>query len=110
MTSPAYHVYADKTSRYRALVFPEGHVEQIEGAGIAKGAPNEKGAKAFVAYLIGSEAQNAIPLTQWMYPANKTVVLPECYELAASAESKTLTYDALAVEEAVPHIVEALGK
>lgn len=110
VTSPAYHVYADKTNRYRALIFGEGHVEQIEGAGIVKGAPNTEGAKAFIAYLIGSEAQNAIPLTQWMYPANKTVVLPECYALAAPAESKTLTYDALAVEKAVPHIIEALGK
>ena len=110
VTSPAYHVYADKTNRYRALVFPEGHVEQIEGAGIVKGAPNEEGAKAFIAYLIGNEAQNAIPLTQWMYPANKTVVLPECYALATPPESKTLTYDALAVEKAVPHIIEALGK
>ena len=45
-----------------------------------------------------------------MYPANKTVVLPECYELADSAESKTLKYNALAVAEAVPHIIEALGK
>ena len=110
VTSPAYHVYADKTNRYRALVFPEGHVEQIEGAGIVKGAPNEKGAKAFIAYLIGSEAQNAIPLTQWMYPANKTVVLPECYSIASPAESKTLTYNPDEVEAAVPRIIESLGK
>lgn len=110
VTSPAYHIYADKTNRYRALIFDEGHVEQIEGAGLVKGAPNEEGAKAFIAYLIGSEAQNAIPLTQWMYPANKTVALPECYALASATESKTITYDALAVEEAVPHIIEALGK
>ena len=27
VTSPAYHIYADKTNRYRALVFSEGHVE-----------------------------------------------------------------------------------
>ena len=110
VTSPAYHVYADKTNRYRALVFPEGHVEQIEGAGIVKGAPNEKGAKAFIAYLIGSKAQNAIPLTQWMYPANKTVVLPECYSIASPAESKTLTYNPDEVEAAVPRIIESLGK
>ncbi|MFI3256978.1 MAG: thiamine ABC transporter substrate-binding protein, partial [Spirochaetales bacterium] len=35
-TSPAYHVEYDNTDRYEALVFPEGHIMQIEGAGLVK--------------------------------------------------------------------------
>ena len=34
-------------------------------------------------FLISDEAQNLIPLTQWMFPANKNVELPASYEAAA---------------------------
>ena len=52
---------------------------QVEGAGIIKGAKNLSGAKKFIDFLVSEEAQKEIPLTQWMYPANKTVSLPESY-------------------------------
>ena len=34
-------------------------------------------------FLISEEAQNIIPLTQWMFPANKNVELPASYAAAA---------------------------
>lgn len=109
-TSPAYHVEYDKTDRYKALIFAEGHTEQVEGAGIVKGARNLKGAKAFLDYFITEEAQNILPLTQWMYPANKKVTMPESYKKAAPHASKLLTTDSIAVDAAVPVIMETLGK
>lgn len=110
MTSPAYHVYADKTDRYKALVFKEGHVRQIEGAGVTKGALNRKGAQAFIDYLISSKAQDVLPLTQWMVPANSTVTLPDCYEQTMTVHAKTLSYDAGKAEAAVPEIMNIIGK
>ncbi len=89
-TSPAYNVEYDKNYRYQALVFDQGHVEQVEGYGLVKGAPNKEGAKLFMDFLISSEAQNALPLTQWMYPANKEISLPQSYVEAAPVPQKTL--------------------
>ncbi len=109
MTSPAYHVYAENTERYKALVFAEGHVQQVEGAGVTKGAPNEKGARAFIDFLISDTAQNVIPLTQWMIPANKNIVLPDCYKEIVPEDAKTLSYDEEKVSAAVNPVMDILG-
>ncbi|MBQ3981583.1 MAG: extracellular solute-binding protein, partial [Treponema sp.] len=61
-------------------MFTDGHVMQVEGAGLVKGAKNADGAKRFIEFLISEEAQNVIPTTQWMYPSNKNVKLPACYD------------------------------
>lgn len=89
-TSPAYNVEYDKNYRYKALVFEQGHVEQVEGYGLVKGAPNKEGAKLFMDFLISAEAQNALPLTQWMYPVNRDISLPQSYVEAAPIPGKTL--------------------
>lgn len=79
-TSPAYHIEYNEGDQFKALKFTDKPVMQIEGAGIVKGAKNLEGAKKFIDFLISDEAQNLIPLTQWMIPANKNVVLPKCYD------------------------------
>lgn len=98
-TSPAYHVEYDNTDRYKALIFDEGHIMQIEGAGILKNAPNRKGAEAFMDFLLSEEGQNILPLTQWMYPANKKVVLPECYNVSPKATKILSLNKDISVEE-----------
>ena len=92
-TSPAANLEYDGIDYYKALVFDEGHYMQIEGAGILKDAPNKKLAKLFMDFLISEEAQSELPLTQWMYPANKNVVLPPSYAKAAATPRKTVTTD-----------------
>ena len=82
-TSPAYHVEYGEGDRFQALIFTDGHVMQVEGAGIVNGAPNLEGAKKFMDFLISDEAQDLIPLTQWMFPVNKNVELPASYAAAA---------------------------
>ena len=109
-TSPAYHVEYDETDRYQALIFDEPHVMQVEGAGVVRGAPNEKGAKAFIDFLISKEAQEQLPLTQWMYPANSEVPLPDSYKKAAPVASQTVQADSAAVEEAVKLITSILAE
>lgn len=109
-TSPAYHVEYDNTDRYQVLLFDEGHIMQIEGAGVVRGAPNEKGAKAFMDFLISAEAQATLPLTQWMYPANATVPLPESYQKAAPIATKTVTADEAAVDAAIERAIAILAE
>lgn len=98
-TSPAYHIVSENTHRYVALFFDEGHIAQVEGAGLVSGCPNVEGGKAFLDFLISKEAQKHIPLTQWMYPVNKDVDLPASFALPPmndtekdkSREAKTQT-------------------
>jgi thiamine transport system substrate-binding protein len=71
-TSPAYHMIADKTDRYQAAAFAEGHYLQVEVAGITiAGAKNPLAGK-FLAFMTGPGFQDAVPETQWMYPAART--------------------------------------
>lgn len=109
-TSPAYHVEYGEGNRFQALMFIDGHVQQVEGAGVTKGTKNEKAAKAFIDFLISEEAQNTIPLTQWMFPANNAVTLPESYKKAAPIPEKTLSYDIRKVDEAVTEIMKIMSE
>lgn len=109
-TSPASHVEYDNTDRYIAPVFEQGHSIQVEGAGILNKAPNRKGAEMFMDFLISDEAQSAIPLTQWMNPANKNVELPNSYKVAAPIPAKTLSADPDVTDKAVEEIMKVLEK
>ncbi|MCR5291037.1 MAG: thiamine ABC transporter substrate-binding protein [Treponema sp.] len=109
-TSPAYHVEYENTDRFQAILFDEGHIRQVEGAGIVKGAPNYEGAKAFIDFLITDEAQRIIPLTQWMYPVNSSVPLPKCFETSAPQAHTILHADTKKVDKATNAIINLLSQ
>ena len=109
-TSPAYTVEYEHNARYVTLIFDEGHVMQVEGAALVRGAANAAGARAFLDFLISEEAQAVLPLTQWMYPVNKRVSLPESYGTAAPLPTRTLTVPATDIPAAVDAAVRALGE
>jgi thiamine transport system substrate-binding protein len=70
-TSPAYHMIAEGEQKYQAAAFSDGHYLQIEVAGITTtGAKNPLAAK-FLAFMTGPGFQDAIPETNWMFPAGK---------------------------------------
>lgn len=81
-TSPAYHREYEKTDRYRALVFAEGHATQIEAAAILRGARHRKEAEALMRYLVSPAFQKKIPLSNWMFPVLDSIELPISYEAA----------------------------
>ena len=71
-TSPAYHVIAEGSDRYKAAAFAEGHYLQIEVAGMTKkGAQNPLAAR-FLSFMMSPAFQDVIPETNWMFPAAKT--------------------------------------
>ena len=94
-TSPAYHMVAEKTERYRALAFPEGHYMQIEVAGILKSSQNKPLARKFLAFMTGPGFQDHIPTNNWMWPAGKTSgALPDAFgKLIKPAKSLLLSAD-----------------
>lgn len=71
-TSPAYHMISDKTERYQAASFSEGHYLQVEVAALTtRGAENPQ-AKEFMAFIGKPGFQDAVPETNWMFPAART--------------------------------------
>jgi len=81
-TSPAYHVEYEESRRYRAIIFKRGNYLQIEGMAMLKGAPNRETAREFIDFILTEEFQEEIPLTNWMYPVNPRVRLPESFNFA----------------------------
>lgn len=71
-TSPAYHIIAEETERYQAAAFEEGHYMQIEVAGITTRGEDNPLARQFMEFMTGPGFQDAIPETNWMYPAGRT--------------------------------------
>jgi thiamine transport system substrate-binding protein len=98
-TSPAYHMIAENSERYRAAAFKEGHYLQIEVAGMtATGAKNPLSQK-FLAFMTGPAFQDIIPETNWMFPAGRTdkPLNPAFSKLVQPA--KTLLFSAEEVEK-----------
>ena len=86
-TSPAYHVEYEDTTRYRALIFREGNYLQIEGMGILKGSKNVELAKRFIDFILTEDFQEEIPLTNWMFPVNPRIKLPDSFRYAPTPET-----------------------
>ncbi len=78
-TSPAYHLVAENDDRYRAAQFAEGHVAQIEVAGISRFSRQPDLARRFLAFLISPAAQEILPVTNWMLPVIDGVKLPAAF-------------------------------
>ena len=98
-TSPAYHMIAEGTDRYQAAAFEEGHYLQIEVAGLVKSSQNKDLARQFLQFMTGPDFQNAIPTTNWMFPAGKTSEpLPAAFGDLVQPD-KTLLFSADEVSE-----------
>ncbi len=106
-TSAAYHAEYETAGRYRALEFSDGHPMQIEGAGIVAKARHRKAAEAFIDFMLTSEFQSALPLTNWMYPVMPGLTLPASYA-AAPQPDKTLPAHGPGLDVAVKAVLDAL--
>jgi thiamine transport system substrate-binding protein len=71
-TSPAYHMIEEKSQRYQAASFSEGHYIQIEVAAISKASSQPDLARSFLQFMVSPAFQSIIPTTNWMMPAAKT--------------------------------------
>ncbi len=67
-TSPAYHAIEEGDDSYAFAEFAEGHLQQVELAGILATSEKQALARRFLAYLVSPEAQAILPTTNWMYP------------------------------------------
>jgi thiamine transport system substrate-binding protein len=97
-TSPAYHIIAEKTDKYAAAPFAEGHYMQVEVAGRIAGSPESDLAEKFLAFMISPGFQDQIPTTNWMYPVSDvTGGLPKEFgQLVQPAKSLLFAPDVVA--------------
>ena len=86
-TDPAYSACNYNDTGIGAVFLNNTAYVQIEGAGIVKGAKHPELAKEFINFLISKEAQEKLPLTQWMFPVNNEVQLPKCFSYALKPEN-----------------------
>jgi thiamine transport system substrate-binding protein len=92
VTSPAYHMTAENSSRYQAAAFSEGHYLQIEVAGLIEASPEKALARKFLTFMLTPGFQNEIPTTNWMWPAGQmSVPLPDSFSKLVTPE-KTLLF------------------
>ncbi|AEC02164.1 thiamine ABC transporter substrate-binding protein [Parasphaerochaeta coccoides] len=96
-TSPVYHVLNENSTRYRALIFDEGHSATYEGIGILKSSKNKEAARQFVDYLL-TDAQEQLAIINSMYPTNEDVELSDVYDWAPKP-NKTLSLAPQAIEK-----------
>ena len=89
-TSPAYHVEYEKDEHIKTVLFEEGNYMQTEGVGILKDAPHMDAAKKFIDFVLTTDFQKALPLTNWMYPVVNGVPLPASYSSAPISEKPLL--------------------
>jgi thiamine transport system substrate-binding protein len=91
-TSPAYHMVTEKTERYQAATFSEGHYAQIEVAGVIEGSSEIGLARKFLAFMMTAGFQDAIPTKNWMLPAGTTnAALPDAFSKLVRPD-KTLMF------------------
>lgn len=94
VTSPAYHVVAENSSRYQAAKFSEGHYLQIEVAAVIEASPEKALGQKFLSFMLTPAFQNEIPTTNWMLPAGETsIALPEAFNSIVKPD-KTLLFSA----------------
>jgi len=98
--SPAYHVVAEKSERYRAAAFSEGHYLQVEVIGKLKAAKEPALADRFLAFVLSPGFQDKIPTGNWMLPAAKmSQPLPDAFaKLVQPAKTLLFTPEEVAAQ------------
>jgi thiamine transport system substrate-binding protein len=100
-TSPAAEIYFSETPLKKAPTAAiTGDVtcfRQIEFAGILKGTKKRGLSEKFIDYMISKEFQEDIPLQMFVFPANKTVNLPDIFKKYAKLAKKPafVSYEAV---------------
>lgn len=91
-TSPPYYVQFEDNQNFLAAGFEEGHYLQIEGMAIVAGTKRKALAEKFIEFALTEKFQQEIPLTQFMFPVNRDVQLPDSFDYALRP-AKTLSLD-----------------
>lgn len=98
-TSPPYYVQFEGREDYLAAGFKEGHYLQVEGIGLVKGSKNKAIGERFIEFSLAEKFQKEVPLTQFMFPVDKSVALPDSFSYALVPEKRLSLDPALVAEK-----------
>ncbi len=98
-TSPPYYTEFENKYNLLGAKFEEGHYVQIEGMGIVKGTKKRRLAEQFIEFALTGEFQGEIPFTQFMFPVNQDVELPQAFKEYAIKPDKQLELSPELVQE-----------
>lgn len=87
-SSPPYTIPEGQTTPTTSAIL-DTCFRQVEYIGVLKGSANLAGAKAFVNFMVGKQAQATIPENMYMYPADAQVAIPELWTKWAPLAGKT---------------------
>ena len=77
---PAEVLFADPpVTKAPTAVAPNTCFRQVEYAGVLRGTKHQREAEQLIDFLLGQTFQADLPLTQFVYPANVSVSLPEVF-------------------------------
>lgn len=89
---PAEVLFADPPiTTAPTAVAPNTCFRQVEYAGILRGTKHQREAERLIDFLLGPTFQADLPLTQFVYPANGSVMLPEVFTTHAVRPTNPLT-------------------
>jgi thiamine transport system substrate-binding protein len=75
-TDTAYSVIEGGSDRYRVMLLNNQGYQNIYFMGVVRGTEQEALAKEFLNFVLSPIAQERIPTTEWMFPANPEALLP----------------------------------
>lgn len=92
-TSPAAEViFAGKPlAESPTAAVEDGCFRQVEYAGVLRGAPNEKGARKLIDFMLSERFQADVPGSMFVYPVRAGVPLPEAFTKYAIVPAKPLS-------------------
>ncbi|MFM8867647.1 MAG: thiamine ABC transporter substrate-binding protein, partial [Ilumatobacteraceae bacterium] len=77
---PAEVIFADPpTTAASTAVAVDTCFRQVEYAGVLRGTKHPREAERLIDFLLGDTFQSDLPLTQFVYPVNPTVGLPDVF-------------------------------
>jgi len=79
---------AKGTTKPRTSALLDTCFRQVEYAGVIAGGRNPAGAKAFVDFLIGRQAQSTMPENMYVYPVNPAAKIPAAWSRWAPAATR----------------------
>ena len=94
-SSPAFELKKGSTTESHTKALLGTCFQQVEYAGVIKGAKNVDGAGKFIDFLLSEKVQTAIPDSMYVYPVVEGVKLPETWATVAKVptDSKSLPVD-----------------
>lgn len=107
---PADVVYASDGRSEPASIslnLPGGAFQQVEFAGVLRGAKQPELARRWLDYMLSVEFQEDIPLQMFVYPVNPAAALPELFTQFAPLPSAPVALDPAAIDANREQWVEA---